>query len=42
MAVRSLMKMVPELGLGVVVLLNFDGSLHHGTCDKVLDVFMGA
>lgn len=41
MAVRSLMAIVPELGLGVVVLLNFDGSLHHEICDKVLDVFMG-
>lgn len=41
MAVRSLMTMVPELGLGVVVLLNFDGSLHHEICDKVLDVFIG-
>lgn len=41
MAVRSLMSMVPELGLGVVVLLNFDGSLHHEICDKVLDVFIG-
>ena len=40
MAVCSLMAMVPELGLGVVVLLNFDGSLHHEICDKVLDVFM--
>lgn len=28
------------LDLGVVVLLNFDGSLHHEICDKVLDVFM--
>lgn len=40
MAVRSLMTMVPELGLGVVVLMNFDGSLHHEICDKVLEVFM--
>ncbi|OHX52943.1 hypothetical protein BB776_01925 [Planococcus salinarum] len=40
MAVRSLMTMAPQLGLGVVVLLNFDGSMHHEICDKVLDVFM--
>ncbi|WP_064093316.1 serine hydrolase domain-containing protein [Rossellomorea aquimaris] len=40
MAVRSLMTMVPELNLGVVVLLNFDGTLHHDICDKVIDVFI--
>ncbi|TMU87259.1 beta-lactamase family protein [Bacillus sp. BHET2] len=41
MAVRSLMSMVPELNLGVVVLLNFDGTAHHDICDKIIDVFMG-
>lgn len=40
MAVRSLMAMVPELNLGVVVLLNFDGTTHHDICDKVIDVFI--
>ncbi|MGE7979507.1 serine hydrolase domain-containing protein [Psychrobacillus sp. NPDC093200] len=40
MAVRSLMAMVPELNLGVVVLLNFDGTAHHDICDKVIDVFI--
>lgn len=40
MAVRSLMSIVPELGLGVVVLLNFDGTLHHEICDEVIDVFI--
>ena len=40
MAVRSLMSMVPELNLGVVVLLNFDGTVHHDICDKIIDVFM--
>ncbi|MGR3763024.1 serine hydrolase domain-containing protein [Rossellomorea sp. NS-SX7] len=39
MAVRSLMTMVPELNLGVVVLLNYDGTTHHDICDKVIDVF---
>ncbi|MCA1065730.1 serine hydrolase domain-containing protein [Rossellomorea sp. AcN35-11] len=41
MAVRSLIKMVPELGLGVVVLLNFDGSMHHDVGDMVVDCFSG-
>lgn len=40
MAVRSLMTMVPELGLGIVVLLNFDGTTHHDVCDKIIDIFM--
>ncbi|MDX8344643.1 serine hydrolase domain-containing protein [Rossellomorea sp. YZS02] len=40
MAVRSLMTMVPELDLGIVVLLNFDGTTHHDVCDKVIDIFM--
>ncbi len=40
MAVRALMTMVPELNLGVVVLLNFDGTTHHDICDKVIDVFI--
>ncbi len=40
MAVRSLITMVPELNLGVVVLLNFDGTAHHDICDKVIDVFI--
>ncbi|MCF6136604.1 serine hydrolase domain-containing protein [Pseudalkalibacillus berkeleyi] len=40
MAVRSLMTMVPELNLGVVVLLNFDGTLHHDICDKIIDTFI--
>ena len=34
------MAMVPELNLGVVVLLNFDGTTHHDICDKVIDVFI--
>lgn len=42
MAVRSLMAMVPELNLGVVVLLNFDGTAHHDICDKVIDVFINS
>ncbi|MCR8849344.1 beta-lactamase family protein [Rossellomorea sp. SC111] len=42
MAVRSLMTMVPELNLGIVVLLNFDGTAHHDICDKIMDVFMDA
>lgn len=40
MAVRSLTSMVPELNLGVVVLLNFDGTIHHDICDKIIDVFL--
>lgn len=40
MAVRSLMTMVPELNLGVVVLLNFDGTTHHDICDKIIDFFI--
>ncbi|MGF2616283.1 beta-lactamase family protein [Rossellomorea vietnamensis] len=40
MAVRSLISMVPELNLGVVVLLNFDGNLHHDICDKIIDTFI--
>ncbi|RIW32485.1 class A beta-lactamase-related serine hydrolase [Bacillus salacetis] len=39
MAVRSLMSIVPELNLGVVVLLNFDGTAHHDICDKIIDIF---
>ncbi|XXM73124.1 serine hydrolase domain-containing protein [Lysinibacillus sphaericus] len=39
MAVRSLMSIIPELNLGVVVLLNFDGTAHHDICDKIIDVF---
>jgi CubicO group peptidase (beta-lactamase class C family) len=40
LAVRSLMSMVPELNLGVVVLLNFDGTMHHDICKKIIDVFI--
>ncbi|WP_281975352.1 serine hydrolase domain-containing protein [Halobacillus litoralis] len=40
LAVRSLMTMVPDFGLGIVVLLNFDGTLHHEICDKIIDVFI--
>jgi CubicO group peptidase (beta-lactamase class C family) len=40
MAVRSLMSIVPELNLGVVVLLNFDGTIHHDICRKVIDMFI--
>ncbi len=40
LAVRSLMTMEPELNLGVVVLLNFDGTMHHEICDRVLDIFI--
>ncbi|TYS81775.1 beta-lactamase family protein [Rossellomorea aquimaris] len=40
LGVRSLMTMVPELNLGVVVLLNFDGTIHHDICDKIMDVFI--
>jgi CubicO group peptidase (beta-lactamase class C family) len=40
LAVRSLMTMVPELNLGVVVLLNFDGTMHHEICDKIIDIFI--
>ncbi|MEI2665791.1 serine hydrolase domain-containing protein [Rossellomorea sp. LJF3] len=40
MAVRSLMTIVPELNLGIVILLNFDGTAHHDICDKIMDVFM--
>lgn len=40
LAVRSLMTMVPELNLGVVVLLNFDGTIHHDICKKIIDVFI--
>ncbi|MGE6753704.1 serine hydrolase domain-containing protein [Rossellomorea sp. NPDC071047] len=40
MGVRSLMTIAPELNLGVVVLLNFDGTIHHDICDRVMDVFI--
>ncbi|MFC7785467.1 serine hydrolase domain-containing protein [Rossellomorea sp. GCM10028870] len=40
LGVRSLMTMVPELNLGVVVLLNYDGTIHHDICDRIMDVFM--
>ena len=40
LAVRSLMTMVPELNLGVVVLLNFDGTIHHDICKKIIDIFI--
>lgn len=40
LAVRSLITMVPELDLGVVVLLNFDGTMHHEICDKIIDTFI--
>jgi CubicO group peptidase (beta-lactamase class C family) len=39
MAVRTLMSIIPELNLGVAVLLNFDGTAHHDICDKIIDVF---
>ncbi|WP_421383430.1 serine hydrolase domain-containing protein [Bacillus salacetis] len=42
MAVRSLMTILPELELGVVVLLNFDGTAHHDICDKIIDLFIEA
>ncbi|MEI5906793.1 serine hydrolase domain-containing protein [Bacillus spongiae] len=42
LAVRSLMSMVPDLNLGVVVLLNYDGTTHHDIRDKILDVFIGS
>lgn len=40
LGVRSLITIVPELNLGVVVLLNFDGTIHHDICDKFMDVFI--
>lgn len=40
MAVRSLISIVPEINLGVVVLLNFDGTIHHDICDKIKDTFI--
>lgn len=40
LAVRSLISMVPELNLGVVVLLNFDGTIHHDICKKIIDTFI--
>ncbi|WP_342429634.1 serine hydrolase domain-containing protein [Neobacillus sp. FSL H8-0543] len=40
LAVRSLISMVPELNLGVVILLNFDGTIHHDICKKIIDVFI--
>ncbi|MEL3973296.1 serine hydrolase domain-containing protein [Rossellomorea oryzaecorticis] len=40
MAVRSLMSILPDLNLGVVVLLNFDGTIHHDICRKVIDIFI--
>ena len=40
LAVRSLVSMIPELNLGVVVLLNFDGTIHHDICKKIMDVFI--
>ncbi|MCC5803623.1 serine hydrolase domain-containing protein [Rossellomorea vietnamensis] len=40
MAVRSLITMVPALNLGIVVLLNFDGTAHHDICDRIMDVFI--
>ena len=42
MAVRSLISMVPQHKLGIVVLLNFDGTIHHDICDKIIDVFTGS
>ncbi|MFC0523743.1 serine hydrolase domain-containing protein [Pontibacillus salicampi] len=40
LAVRSLMTLVPELNLGIVVLLNFNGTMHHEICDKIIDIFI--
>ncbi|WP_335869004.1 serine hydrolase domain-containing protein [Bacillus sp. 2205SS5-2] len=40
LAVRSLMSMVPELNLGIVVLLNHDGTIHHDISKKIIDVFI--
>jgi CubicO group peptidase (beta-lactamase class C family) len=40
LGVRSLMTIAPELNLGVVVLMNFDGTIHHDICDKIVDVFI--
>lgn len=40
LAVRSLVLMIPELNLGVVVLLNFDGTIHHDISKKIMDVFI--
>ncbi|MEK3995082.1 serine hydrolase domain-containing protein [Psychrobacillus sp. FSL K6-2365] len=40
LAVRSLMSIVPELNLGIVVLLNFDGTIHHDICKKAIDIFI--
>ncbi|WP_313894118.1 serine hydrolase domain-containing protein [Psychrobacillus sp.] len=40
LAVRSLMTMVPELNLGIVVLLNFDSTMHHDICRKIIDIFI--
>jgi CubicO group peptidase (beta-lactamase class C family) len=40
LAVRSLISMVPELNLGVVVLLNFDGTIHQDICKKIIDIFI--
>ncbi|MEK3981675.1 serine hydrolase domain-containing protein [Psychrobacillus sp. FSL K6-2836] len=40
LAVRSLMSIVPELNLGVVILLNFDGTIHHDICKKIIDIFI--
>ncbi|KML33485.1 serine hydrolase domain-containing protein [Rossellomorea marisflavi] len=40
MGVRSLMTMVPALQLGIVILMNTEGTLHYDLCEGIMDFYM--
>jgi CubicO group peptidase (beta-lactamase class C family) len=40
MGVRSLMTMVPDLQLGIVILMNTEGTVHYDLCEGIMDLYM--
>ncbi|MGG4546430.1 serine hydrolase domain-containing protein [Rossellomorea marisflavi] len=40
MGVRSLMTMVPDLQLGIVILMNTEGAVHYDLCEGIMDFYM--
>jgi len=40
MGVRSLMTMVPSLQLGIVILMNTEGTVHYDLCEGIMDFYM--
>ncbi|WP_409290192.1 serine hydrolase domain-containing protein [Peribacillus sp. SCS-37] len=40
MGVRSLMTLVPDLNLGIVVLMNTEGTVHHDICKAIINLYL--